>query len=373
MGRWHLAVAALATLVSFAASAQSIDVLWYAYSPPGSESQYREKMRELADNAHLHAGADGVRWQLTFFGPGDSPDFAAYDVLVTQSSLFADEPVDARYAGIFANRATIAAARGSRTLITGLDPDFHYIFEPAGPVLNQVHRFLINAVNWAGSGTRLGVVALDEEDYGWWTSQDSFLREEVSGWTLRDCCGGSHIPDFAAGYPINAGLTDDLFLRGTVHSGLDLAMPGYTGIHQNLNDNVDPPVPGATTMVTASEAAGATTPLAEFWCETLLPPLERVVTLPAGSRRTIPMRMHLLNAAGERVTPAHIAAAPLLQVRSGDSAQILGPFRYAGDSGTWVAHFDAGDYRQAGTYTVEAVAGDQHYEVELCQQDFVRQ
>lgn len=374
MNRWYLAVlGAILALAPIVSVAQTIDVLWYAYSPPGAESQYREKMQELGDNAHTYAPGSGVRWNVTFFGPGDpAPDFAAFDVLVTQSSLFFGDDVDPSYAGILDNKAAIEAARGSRTLVTGLDPDLHYIFFP-GPVDDGPRGLLVNFVNWAGSGTGLGIVALDNEDASWWHNPDSFLRDEVSGVTIGDVSGFDHVPAFAADYPINAGLTNGAFSGLGGHTGFELAMPGYIGIHQVADADVAGTDPVGRTMVTAAEAAGATTPLTEYWCEALLPPLDRALSLPSASQRMIPVRMQLLDDMGDVVTAEDVSQPPQLQVRLGESTQPVGPFSFNTGSGVWTARIDSSDFPTAGTYKVEAVAGDDSYEVQLCEQTFTRQ
>ena len=373
MKRWCLAL--LATMLALAPMvtlAQTIDVLWYAYSPPGAESQYREEMQELADNAHNYAAGSGLHWDVTFFGPGDDPpDFAAFDVLVTQSSLFSGDDVDPSYAGIVANRAAIEAARGSRTLVTGLDPDFHYIFD--GPVDDGPRGVLVNFINWAGSGTRLGIVALDNEDAAWWTRTDSFLRDELLGFTIGDCCGGQFIPDFAEDYPINAGLTDAgvvLSSGGATHTGFELAMPGYVAIHQSIGNEDE--LTG-TTMVTAAEAAGATTPHAEeFWCDGLLPPLQQPRTLPSAMRARIPLRMRLLDELGNPVSPSDLSQAPVAQVRFGSRTRTIGPFRFLHGAGVWIAKLDTRQLSERGLHTVEAVAGDDSYEIDLCEQTIRR-
>ncbi len=357
-------ILALAPIVS---TAQTIDVLWYAYSPPGAESQYREEMQELADNAHTYAPGSGVQWRVTFFGPSDpAPDFSAFDVLVTQSSLFPEAP---SYAGILDNKAAIEAARGSRTLVTGLDPDFHYL---STPVDDGPRGTLVNFINWAGSGTGLGIVALDHEDLQWWIQPESFLRDELLGFTIGDCCGGKFIPEFAADYPINAGLTDAALILssgGSAHTGFDLQMPGYVAIHQSIGN--DDELTG-TTMVTAAEAAGSTTPLAEYWCEGLLPPLHVAPSLAPASQRMIPVRMQLLDDSGDVVTADDLSQPPLAQVRFGATTELVGPFGFKAGSGVWTVMVDSSDFPAAGTYTVEAVAGDDTYEVQLCEQTFTR-
>lgn len=375
MKRWYLALlGSLLALGPVVSIAQTIDVLWYAYSPPGAESQYREKMQDLADNAHTYAPGSGLRWEVTFFGPSDpAPDFSAFDVLVTQSSLFSGDDVDPSYAGILDNREAIEAARGSRTLLTGLDPDFHYILDSV-PVDDGPRGTLVNFINWAGSGIGLGIVALDNEDVQWWARTDSFLRDEVLDFIIGDCCAPQFIPDFAADYPINAGLTDAGLTRssgGATHTGFDLDMPGYVAIHQSIGN--DEELTG-TTMVTAAEAAGVTTPQAEeYWCEALLPPLDRAVSLASASQRMIPVRMQLLDGMGDVVTAEDLSQPPQLQVRFGATTQLVGPLIFNAGPGVWTGRVDTSQFPAPGTYTVEAVAGDDSYEVELCEQTFTRQ
>lgn len=169
MKRWCMAVLVLVfAAASGRVMAHTIDVLWYAYSPPGSETQYRENMQALADNAHTYAPGSRVRWRLTFFGPADpAPDFSAYDVLVIETSSVGNFEDDGpNYDGVLNNQAAITAARGSRTLLTGLDPDQLYLPFFGGNQADDGPRGLIvNFVNWAGSGTGLGIVAFDNEDF----------------------------------------------------------------------------------------------------------------------------------------------------------------------------------------------------------------
>lgn len=362
MKRWYLALlGSLLALAPIVSIAQTIDVLWYAYSPPGAESQYREKMQELADN--------NLRWEVTFFGPGDEPpEFAAFDVLVVQSSFFEalDDVSGNIYAGILDNRAAIEAARGSRTLITGLDPDFDYIFLPGSP-----RTVLVNFVNWAGSGTGLGIVALQEFDVNWMAREGSFLREDVLGWQIFEGLSTPFIADFAANYPINAGLTDAEL--GNAATGFHLSMPGYAAIHRTETDFPEPLGEFiGVTMVTTSEASGATTPVAEYWCESLLPPLDRAVSLATASQRMIPVRMQLLDGMGDVVTAEDLSQPPQLQVRFGATTQLVGPLIFTEGPGVWTGRVDTSQFPAPGTYTVEAVAGDDSYEVDLCEQTFTR-
>lgn len=152
-------------------------------------------------------------------------------------------------------------------------------------------------------------------------------------------------------------------------------MPGYVAIHQSREafDFRDPPTsPSGTTMVTAAEAAGATTPRKEYWCDALLPPLHRPRTLPMAARAVIPVRMRLLDERGERVGAGDVPRAPNLQVSFGSRVRTLGPFHYQRSNGVWTALLDTRHASERGVHTVEAVAGDSRYEVELCEQTVTR-
>lgn len=371
-----LAFAAALALWPFGSLAQSIDVLWYAYSPPGSPSQYREDMQALADRVHLLSS--GVRWRVTFFGPGERPDFEAYDVLVVESGFVSafDDSGEADYSGILDNEAAITSARGNRTLITGADPD--YVLNRATPLTFEqdgAAGVLANWINWAGSGSGLGVVALDAEDWLWWFQPGSFLRGDVNSGDLEyDCCFRDYIPADRRSWPINTGLSDATAQRVT---SATVAFkipppPGYTAVFASYGFEDEPT---AGTVATASEAAGSIVPREEYWCDRLAPPLHQPVTLPSRARARIPVRMHLLDEHGERVDRGDLSDAPLLTVRFGSRVQTIGPFVQrgrAGAGGYWTAMLPGHAISERGTHTIEAVAGGSDYEIELCTQTVTR-
>ncbi|CAA9300483.1 MAG: hypothetical protein AVDCRST_MAG71-61 [uncultured Lysobacter sp.] len=363
-----LAFAAAVALWPFGSLAQSIDVLWYAYSPPGSPTQYREDMQAFADRAHLLSS--GVRWRVTFFGPGERPDFEAYDVLVVESSfagLF-DDAGQADYTGILANEAAITAARGNRTLITGATPDFSLNraepMEPMEFVQDGAAGVLANWINWAGSGSGLGVVALDAEESLWWYRPGSFLSGEVNSDDLEyDCCFRDYIPADRRSWPINTGLTDAAALAVT-NATVAFKVPpppGYTTIFASVGFSDEPT---AGTVATASEAAGSNVPREEYWCDALLPPLHRPRTLPTSARAMIPVRMRLLDEHGERVDRGDVRDAPLLTVRFGSRVQTIGPFVQhgrAGAGGYWMAMLPSHAISERGTHTMDALDGGSYY------------
>ena len=131
MGRKLLVWLAL-TVALGSAQAASINVLWYTYAHP--LSQYRDPtgITAIADLAPTYPQGSGLEWNLTFFDNNSvTPDFSAYDVLVTESGeAFRTNPpggvrATPNYDAILNNKAAISAARGDRTIISGADADFH--------------------------------------------------------------------------------------------------------------------------------------------------------------------------------------------------------------------------------------------------------
>ena len=95
---------------------------------------------------------------------------------------------------------------------------------------------VINAVNWAGSGRGLGVVAsLDGEFPGsyWWNNADSFLRDELGNSVLYFRENAPVLSAAETMYPLNSGLTSlglsnwrNSFHAGFRHGGV----PGYAEV-----------------------------------------------------------------------------------------------------------------------------------------------
>jgi hypothetical protein len=260
---WILPAALIASLsITSLAHANSINVLWYSYADPASE--YRQKISQLASTVQTLPQSDGSSWNLTYWKAGSAmPNLATFDVLVVQSgeSFRTGAPngpsATPDYSGILNSKAAIEAARGDRTFITTADSDFHTIRGDTGnipddpgavdgggkcsPVLTSSDCWdgalghTVNAVNWAGNGDGLGIVALlDGEHPGsfWWTHENSFLHDELDG---RVSYSGSEqnpiINPLQAIHPLNAGLTS----RGlsdwdnSFHAFL-LPVDGYTAI-----------------------------------------------------------------------------------------------------------------------------------------------
>ncbi|MDY6805042.1 MAG: PEP-CTERM sorting domain-containing protein [Cyanobacteriota bacterium] len=241
---------AIALLSATAANAASLKVLWY-----GQTDGYNAKMSELADKAPTFdpEGDGSLEWDLTFWNPLDpAPDFSDYDVFAIgsgwKSLVFDFDPI-----GILNNKEAIAAARGDRTFLTGQDGDNHYRSSP-GPRPDGPLGFLVNAVNWAGSGEGMGIVSLPDAGK-WWLNDRSFLKDELEGYVSYFNTNIVVIPTATSDFPVNEGLTTAglSHWRKSSHAAFDKNIPGYSSINDSGAR------PGyALTIVTAEEADGGT-------------------------------------------------------------------------------------------------------------------
>lgn len=249
---------AIAATVAFSgagdAMAASIDVLWY-----GQSASYNSDISTLAAGAGTYdpASNGALDWNLTFFDPvGPAPTFNDFDVFVIGSSQAFGLGFDST--GILNNKSAIEAARGTRTFLSGQDADWHYINSP-GAVDDGPRGFLINAVNWAASGSGLGIVSLPDGFSGtgsqWWLNDNSFLKSELDGFVDYFQEESVVIPGATAAFPVNEGLTTaGLSNWGTSsHAGFSKTIPDYLSINDaGGRDGF------SVTIVTESQAGGGT-------------------------------------------------------------------------------------------------------------------
>ena len=236
-----------------ASLSQEIDVLWY-----GQQGIYNAKMSEIAEKASSFdpAGDGSLDWNLTIWNPNDAaPNFSDYDVFVigngfTQARYFGFEA-----SGILNNKDAISAARGNRTFLSGQDADLHYILN-VGPRPDGPLGFLVNAVNWAASGTGMGIVSLPDGGK-WWLDENSFLKDELEGYVSYISDNSVIISTATSDFPVNEGLTTAGLSNWhtSAHLGFNKDVPGYISINDagsaRNSDNV-------ITIVTGSEADGCT-------------------------------------------------------------------------------------------------------------------
>ncbi len=234
-----------------ASQASAIEVLWY-----GGSSTYNSSMSSLATTAASYdPWSDGnLSWDMTFWNAGDAtPDFSQYDVMVIGSPDYGFG-TGITFDRLLASKEAISEARGSRTFLSGQDADWHAQYSEEGAV-----GFVIDAINWAASGTGLGIVSMTDGWAGsgsmWWLDDDSFLKAELDGYVSYFQEESVVIPSGMETFPVNEGLTtDSLSNWGTsAHAGFDKTMPGYTSINDAGSNSG-----WAVTIVTAGYEGGDT-------------------------------------------------------------------------------------------------------------------
>ncbi|GFZ90880.1 PEP-CTERM sorting domain-containing protein [Okeania sp. KiyG1] len=243
------------------ANAASLNVLWY-----GQTDAYNTKISELAALAPTFdpEGDGSLDWNLTIWNPQDpAPNFSDYDVLAIGIGLKEGELFDFDPTGILNNKEAISAARGNRTFLSGQDADAHYTYN-IGPRPNGPLGFLVNAVNWAGSGEGMGIAGLTDSGYPtdplnrnrrWWLNDNSFLKDELEGYISYAWDENVVIPTETSDFAVNEGLTSAGLSNWNIsfHAAFDKNIPGYLSINDAGSH------PGyAVTIVTASEADGGT-------------------------------------------------------------------------------------------------------------------
>ena len=246
--------------LGLAASAQAsqIDVLFY-----GGDTAQNDFYNTISATAHTYdPDGDGSNtWNATIWNNGDpTPDFSSYDALLIGSDGSAfGTGID--FSRLLGAKTAIEAARGNRTFLTGQDADYHYKVSP-GAVDNGPRGFIINAVNWAASGTGLGIVSLADGWTGtgsnWWLDTNSFLLDELDGYVEYFQDDSVYLGVGQENFPINEGLTSAGLSNWAIssHAGFVASIPGYETINFEGPDSTG----RAVTIVTAGEASGGTDP-----------------------------------------------------------------------------------------------------------------
>jgi len=227
-----LIAGAIMLIMAGATYAATIDVLWY-----GGALSYNNKALTLAGTGAGSASAfdplgDGsLTWNMTIWNPEDTISFDGYDVLVIGATSVFGTGMDPTR--LLSSKAAIEAARGSRTFLSGQDADWHFNNAPQDPA----KAFIVNAVNWAASGSGLGIVSMADGWTGsgsqWWLNENSFLKDELSGYVQYFQNESVIIPSGMESFPINEGLTTNSLSNWLVssHAGFSKEIPGYTSIN----------------------------------------------------------------------------------------------------------------------------------------------
>lgn len=188
--------------LSGAAFASTINVLWYTGGTQPYSGTYEGNIGSLA--ASMPGLPGGNTWNVTYWTSGAMPT-GSFNVLVIASPEggWSTSP---DYSAL--QTALGGMTFGDRLMLTGQDADWHYQNTPGPSAFDGPQGFLADSINWAGSGTGLGLVALGMDGMGSACSGGPVLG--LAGYS-SDCYGTNSvlIPAAVAGYPINTGLSSD--------------------------------------------------------------------------------------------------------------------------------------------------------------------
>jgi hypothetical protein len=242
-------------LSAVAAYADPLNVLWYTggtepTSPPGGTYE-----ANITSSLAMPGTGDpsSTNWNITFWQGGAVPA-GTFNVLVVPSLIGPWSP-GPNYTAL--NAALPTLTFGNRELVSGQDADWHVQNTPGATNFNGPRGFLRDAINWAGSGTGLGLVAMGDFAGLGLTGLGSLVSGSGSFVTNNVV-----IPAAFASFPINTNLT-----TAGLSNWNDSAHTGWTGSDTSLwtgiNIDGDAPCPSPpdstchfVTLVTASEAGG---------------------------------------------------------------------------------------------------------------------
>ncbi len=228
------------------ATAASINILWYTggteASGPGT---YEAGISNLVSQALTAPISVHNNWSITFWTGGPVPA-GAYNVLVAASreGFWSTNP---DYTSLVNAINSHAISFGDRIMVTGQDADWHYLNFPGSAAFDNPQGFLIDSINWAGSGNGLGAVFLS-------TGLESTL---FTGLGTQSPLNNNAvvIPPAFATFPINEGLTT-AGLSNWSSSSHDIWTGVDTTLWTGINTTNDPTQ--FVTLVTAATASGGT-------------------------------------------------------------------------------------------------------------------
>ncbi|HUW54801.1 MAG TPA: PEP-CTERM sorting domain-containing protein [Rhodanobacter sp.] len=239
---------------SGAVLANPINILWYTggiVAGGSSISDYGTAVSDLAALAPTSPGSN--TWNVTFWNSGPIPS-GSFNVMVIASP----EGFWSTYPSYTALQTALTGGSvtyGNRLMLTGQDADWHYVNSPGPSTFDGPQGFLLDSINWAGSGTGMGLVALGMTGTG--TCGDPQFG--LSGYG-SDCNSTDNvqIPAAYAGFPINTGLTSTgLSNWGTsAHAAFfSLDLTKWTGINMDGTDSCSA-APGDCYVTIVSAATG---------------------------------------------------------------------------------------------------------------------
>ena len=243
-----ISVATAAAIIALGGPAfgSTVNILWYTGGAEATGAgTYEAKMNALAaaENSAFNVSGSINTWNITYWTGGAKP-VGTFNVLVAASregswSTFPN------YTSLLAG--VTGASFGDRVMLTGQDADWHDTFSPGSGSFNGPAGFLIDAINWAGSGTGMGGVLLSTGVEATLFPSSTGLGDGIANDTVN-------IPAAFATFPINAGLTSaGLSNWGTsAHDEFDgFSTSDWTAINVNGNGN-------AITLVSKATASGGT-------------------------------------------------------------------------------------------------------------------
>jgi hypothetical protein len=246
-------LAACLTAGALSASAGTVNILWYlggvtsdgGLTGTGSYIGAINNLVAQEENPLFNVASVNT-WNITYWNGGAMPT-GAFNVLVTASpqggwSSYPD------FTDLLAAPGANAASDYGRVMLTGQDADWHYQYSPGPTNFDGPAGFLIDAINWAGSGTGMGGVFLGSTGLGIFGD----IGTDIGGDNTVD------IPPSEASFPINVGLTsaglsDWDTSAHTSFEGFDPTLWNGINIGPDLDGGMVP-----ITIVTASAASGGT-------------------------------------------------------------------------------------------------------------------
>ena len=221
-------------LVVTAPANATLNVLWYN----GVNDGYA-----LTENALATPGSGDpstATWNITHWYDGTTMPTGTFNVLVIGSSS----------GGGSGSLLGALPTFGDRVFVTGQDADFHLTYGPGDSSFDGPRGFLRDAINWAGSGSGLGVVVLSPGE-----GAISLSSLGITG--IGGDIGVSDtvvIPGAVSAFPINTDLTSaGLSAWGiSSHNDWTTVSSAWTGINTN----------GGSGYVTLVSATTASAPIA---------------------------------------------------------------------------------------------------------------
>lgn len=208
-----LLTACLMALTYGSANADTINVLWYTAGVYSSTQQSELGTQLPAQSLVASSSSPGTPdnvLNITFWDGTGSVPSGSFNTLVVASPQ-GGWPNSSKGYGALENAFTSGAlALGNRLMVTGQDADWHYLNVPGSTKFDNPQGFLIDSIDWSGSGKGMGAIFLGGADVG---DSGTGLEKFLPGGSAALGAASGHsanditIPAAFASFPINSGLT----------------------------------------------------------------------------------------------------------------------------------------------------------------------